>query len=52
MADATSLTPPSPGLSTTLFPNKSVELNSPKGQENVKKNNNNNNTVSMYGDQF
>ena len=25
MADATSLTPPSPGLNATLFPNKSVE---------------------------
>ena len=25
MADATSLTPPSPGLSATLLPNKSVE---------------------------
>ena len=36
MADATSLTPPSPGLSATLRPNKSVEPNSPKGPENVK----------------
>ena len=36
MADATSLTPPSPGLSATLLPNKSVESYSPKGPENVK----------------
>ena len=36
MADVTSLTPPSPGLSATLLPNKSVEPNSPKGPENVK----------------
>ena len=36
MADATSLTPPSPGLSATLFPNKRVESYSPKGRENVK----------------
>ena len=33
MADATSLTPPSPGLSATLFQNKSVE---PKRTENIK----------------
>ena len=37
MADATSLTPPSPGLSATLLPNKSVEPYSPKEPENVKK---------------
>ena len=36
MADVTSLTPPSTGLSATLFPNKSVEFYSPKGPENVK----------------
>ena len=36
MADATSLTPPRPGLSITLFPNKSVESFNPKGPENVK----------------
>ena len=44
MAGATSLTPPSPGLSATLspglnvtlLPNKSVESNSHKGPENVK----------------
>ena len=36
MADATSLTPPSPGLSATLLPNKSVEPYSPKEPENVK----------------
>ena len=36
MAGATSLTPPSPGLSATLFPNKSVEPSSPKGPENIK----------------
>ena len=44
MAGATSLTLPSPGLSSalspglnaTLVPNKSVESNSPKGPENVK----------------
>ena len=29
--------PPSPGLSTTLFQNESVESYSPKGPENVKK---------------
>ena len=33
MADATFLTPPSPRLSATMFPNKSVEPYSPKGQE-------------------
>ena len=37
MADATSLKPPSPGLSAILFPNKSVESYSPKGPENVKR---------------
>ena len=36
MADATSLTPPSPGLSATLLSNKHVEPYSPKGPENVK----------------
>ena len=36
MADATSLKLPSPGLSPTLFPNKSVEPYSSKGSENVK----------------
>ena len=36
MAGATSLTPPSPGLSATLFPNKSVEPYTPKGPENIK----------------
>ena len=36
MADATSLTPPSSGLSATPFPNKGVEFYSPKGPENVK----------------
>ena len=36
MADATSLMPPSPGLSATLFPNKSVEFYSPKGPGNAK----------------
>ena len=36
MADATSLTPPSPGLSATLLSNESVEHYSPKGPENVK----------------
>ena len=35
MADATSLTPPGPGLSATLTPNKSAESYSPKGPENV-----------------
>ena len=33
MADATSLMPPSPGLSATIFPHKCVES---KGPENVK----------------
>ena len=33
MADATSLMPPSPGLSATLLSNKHVELYSPKGPE-------------------
>ena len=47
MADATSLTPPSHGLSATLVPNISVEIFSPKGPENVK-----NNTISMYGETF
>ena len=37
MADATFLTPPSPGLSATLFPNERVEPYSPKRPENVKK---------------
>ena len=37
MADATSLTPPSPGLSETLLPRKSVEPYSPKGPEHVRK---------------
>ena len=36
MADATSLTPPRPGLSATLLSNKRVEPYSPKGPENVK----------------
>ena len=36
MADATSLMPPSLGLTATLFPNKNVEPYSPKGPENVK----------------
>ena len=36
MADATSPTPPSPGLSATLLSNKSVEPYSLKGPENVK----------------
>ena len=36
MADATSHTPPSPGLSAALLPNKSFEPYSPKGPENVK----------------
>ena len=36
MVDATFLTPPSPGLSATLFQNRSVEPYSPKGLENVK----------------
>ena len=36
MADATSLTPPSPGLSATLPSNKRVEPYSPKGPESVK----------------
>ena len=36
MADATSLTPPSPGLRATLLSNKRVEPYSPKGPENVK----------------
>ena len=35
MTDATSLTPPSPGLSATLFPNKNVEPYSPRGPQNV-----------------
>ena len=36
MADATSLTQPSgPGLSDTLFQNRSVESYSPKAPENV-----------------
>ena len=46
MADATSLTPPSPGLRAILFSNKRVEPYSPKGPENAK----NNNTISMYGE--
>ena len=38
MTDATSLTPPKPGLSATLFSlNKSVELYRSKRPENVKK---------------
>ena len=36
MGDAISLMPPRPGLSATLFPNKSVGSNSPEGPENVK----------------
>ena len=48
MADATSLTPPIPGLSATLLLNTSVDPYSPKGPENVK----NNNTISMYGETF
>ena len=36
MADATALTPPSPELSATLLPNKSVKSYSPKGPENLK----------------
>ena len=36
MADATSLTPPSPGLSATLLSNQSPEHYGPKGPENVK----------------
>ena len=36
MADATSFTPPSPGLGATLLSNKHVEPYSPKGPENVK----------------
>ena len=47
MADATSLTPPSPGLSATLLSNKRVDSYSPRGPENV-----NNNTISMYGETF
>ena len=35
MADATSLTPPSPGLSAALLSNKSAEHYSPKRPENV-----------------
>ena len=34
-AHATSLTPHNPGLSDTLFPNKSVKLHSSRGPENV-----------------
>ena len=48
MADATSLTPASTGLSATLLSNERVEPYSPKGPENVK----NNNTISMYGETF
>ena len=47
MAEAKSLTPPSPGLSATLHPIKRVESYSPKEPENVKKKKNNN-TKSMY----
>ena len=36
MANATSLTPPSPELSVTLFSNTSVKSYSPKRPENVK----------------
>ena len=36
VTDAISLTPPSPGLSATLFPNISVEPYNPKGPDNVK----------------
>ena len=36
MVDAISLTPPSPGLSETLFPSKSVGPYSPKVPEHVK----------------
>ena len=36
MADATSVMPPSHGLSATLIPNKSVEPYSLKGPVNVK----------------
>ena len=36
MAYATSLTPPSPGLSATLLSNKGVEPYSPKGPEDIK----------------
>ena len=36
MADATTLMPPSPGLSATLLSNKRVEPYSSKGPENVK----------------
>ena len=45
MEDATSLTPPSPGLSATLLPNKSVESYSPKRTRQCKINI----TISMYG---
>ena len=41
MVDVTSLTPPSPGLRATLFPNKSFEPYSPKGECK------NNNTISI-----
>ena len=37
MADATSLTPRSPGLSAPLLSNKNVEPYSPKGPENEKR---------------
>ena len=50
MADVTSLTPPSPGLNATLFPNNTVEPYSPKVQENVKKKNNN--TTSQSAAKF
>ena len=46
MTDTTSLTPPSPGLSATLFPNKSVELYSPKGPVNNNNEKQTNNSVS------
>ena len=36
MLDATSLTPPSPGLSPILLSNERIEPYSPKGPENVK----------------
>ena len=36
MADATSLTRPSPGLSATLLSNKCVEPYSPKGPDSAK----------------
>ena len=57
MTDVTSLTPPSPGLSETLFQKRSVVLNPtvPKGPENVKiptKNNKNQTGLLNYRNKF